>query len=127
LIVDAHDTKNEVIFKFDGIEEIVNPTAPPAQDMIPQTPGRTIIMVGGDNSNQDPTLIALPASGIKTTEKEFKNLQEAMRKDPDAFMQSALAASGINMHGVGAPGTVTKMKINPAKEVINNPIELPEK
>lgn len=131
LIVEAHDVKNEVIFKFDGVEEIVK-TAPdpnPVENGISQNGGRVVMIFGADD-NQDPNVIALPANGIKTTQKEFDNLREAMRKDPQAFMQSAMAGMGGGVKFNRADGSGPQMNIKmgpPDKTVINNPIELPEK
>jgi len=49
-----------------------------------------------------------------------------MRKDPDAFTQSAMAGAGMGVQGGGGPQPVIKLRIGPGP-VINNPIELPEK
>jgi GLPGLI family protein len=130
LIVDAHDLKNEVIFKFDGIEEIVKSTTPKTEELPQSANGAHIVMIGMDDSNQDPNLIALPDKGIKATDKEFAALKEAMRKDPGAFIQSAMAASGSNVKfnradGGGEPKI--DIRVAPNTVVINNPIELPEK
>jgi len=135
LIVEAHDVKNDVIFKFDGIEEIIKtaPDANPIENGVTQQGGgRVMLVIGADDNNQDPNLIALPASGIKTTQKEFVNLQEAMRKDPQAFMQSAMAAmgGGVRFNRADGTGPQINMKFNAdrgPRNVINNPIELPEK
>jgi len=133
LIVEAHDTKNDVIFKFDGVEEIVK-AAPGStggiENGVTQTGGHTMVMIGMDDANQDPNAIALPANGIKTTQKEFDNLQAAMKKDPMAFMQSAMAGmgGGVKFNRADGNGPQINMKVAPAKTVvINNPIELPEK
>jgi hypothetical protein len=45
----------------------------------------------------DPAVITLPSTGIKTSEKEFTNLKDALKKDPQAFMQSAMAGIGRNL------------------------------
>ncbi|MEO6981136.1 MAG: GLPGLI family protein [Mucilaginibacter sp.] len=126
VIVDAHDTKNEVVFKFDGVEDITK--APPvadAADGAPSTPGLTIVTIGGADDG-DPNVIQLPEGAIKTTDKEYTNLREAMRKDPDAFTQSAMAGAGMGVQSGGGPQPVIKLRIGPGP-VINNPIELPEK
>jgi hypothetical protein len=135
LIVDAHDVKNEVVFKFDGIEEITKAkTADAKPDMQHSPMGGGVVMFGMGDTNQDPNLITLPTTGIKTNQKEFENLQAAMRKDPDAFLQSAMAGmggGGGGMHVIRNGESATpgqngiKMKIGP-QAVINNPIELPE-
>ncbi|MBW4890325.1 GLPGLI family protein [Mucilaginibacter sp. HMF5004] len=126
LIVEAHDTKNEVIFKFDGIEQVVKSNAP-KEAPVAQATGGMRIMTFGMDGNDDPTLIAVPANGVKTTEKEFANLQDAMRKDPQAFAQSAMAGSGMVMRpGAGGDGMKMNIVAGPPT-AINNPLELPEK
>ncbi|RKR85068.1 GLPGLI family protein [Mucilaginibacter gracilis] len=125
LIVEAYDTKKEVVFKFDGIEK-VTPVAKTANDMPPATGGMRIVTIGMDEGSEDPNLIALPTSAVKVTEKELANLKEAMRKDPSAFVQSAMAGSGMNTR----PGSGVNMKVNiqpGAQPTVNNPVELPEK
>lgn len=134
LIVDMADTRKEVVFQFDGIEDAskaAKPTDPTGNSSLDHATGPTVVkMIGMDDPNEDPNKIALPADGIKTNVKEFANLKEAMRKDPQAFMQSAMAASGMNVRGVqgSGPGVPTlKIQAGPGVTVINNPIELHEK
>jgi len=125
VILEAYDAKKEVVFKFDGIEKLV-PPQPVAAVSEPQPgDGHKMIMIGGDDSDTDPAIIGLPSRAIKTTDKEFTKLQDAMRKDPDAFVQAMMASSGMNEPGNG-PRPQIKIKIGP-QPVINNPIELPEK
>jgi len=125
VIMEAYDAKKEVVFKFDGIEKV----APPQLAAIASEPqtgdGHRMIMIGGDDSDTDPAIIELPARSIKTTDKEFTKLQDAMRKDPDAFVQAMMASSGMNGPGNG-PRPQIKIKMGP-QPVVNNPIELPEK
>jgi len=126
VILDAYDAKKEVVFQFDGIEKVAasQPTQPAASG--PQADnGRHVVMIGGDDSDSDPSIIEPPSRAIKTTEKEFAKLQDAMRKDPDAFVQAMMASSGANGPGNG-PHPQIKIKIGP-QPVNNNPIELPEK
>jgi GLPGLI family protein len=129
LIVEAYDVHKEVVFKFDGLEEVTfTPKAATQAQATAGTP--TIKMIGMEDDNADPNIIALPTDAVKTTEKEFRHLEEAMRKDPNAFAQSAMAGSGMNAGpGPGGPGRVTQMRINVNGNgpVINNPLELPEK
>ncbi len=135
LIVEAHDVKDQVVFKFDGIEEIVKAAPDPnaVENGVTQgAGGRVMLVIGADDSNKDPNLIALPTNGIKTTQKEFDNLKEAMKKDPQAFIQSAMAGmgGGVKFNRADGSGPQINMKMQPdsAKPiVINNPIELPEK
>jgi GLPGLI family protein len=126
LIVEAHDVKNDVIFKFDGIEQVTKSSAPKENATAQAAPGGMRIMAFGMDSSSDPTVIAVPENGVKTTEKEFTNLQDAMRKDPQAFAQSAMAGSGMVMRPGGGGGMQMKMVSGPPV-VINNPLELPEK
>ena len=127
VILEAYDAKKDVVFKFDGIEKIPAPqerTSAAAGDAQPDN-GQRIVLISGDDSDTDPAVIELPARVIKTTDKEFTKLQEAMRKDPDAFVQAMMASSGMNGPG-GGPRPQIKIKIGP-QPVINNPIELPGK
>jgi len=126
VILEAYDAKKDVVFKFDGIEKV----APSHQVAAEPQPGdgHRMIMIGGDDSDADPAIIQLPSRAIRTTEKEFSKLQDAMRKDPDAFVQAMMASSGMNgPRGGNGPGqNKIKIKIGP-QAVNNNPIELPEK
>jgi GLPGLI family protein len=127
VILDAYDAKKEVVFKFDGIEKVAPPQPAAAASEPQMGDGHKMITIGGDDSDTDPAIIELPARAIKTTEKEFAKLQDAMRKDPDAFVQAMMASSGMNAQGNGSrPPDKIKIKVGPAP-VINNPIELSEK
>lgn len=119
LILEAYDTKKEVVFKFDGFEDL-SKLVPSSKNMQPNT-GVTIKVIGSD-IDADPRLIALPNDAIKTTPAEFNKLKEAMRKDPNAFARSAMAASGANM-GPNGPQSHMEIKLGPPA-VENNPIEL---
>jgi GLPGLI family protein len=125
-ILDAYDTKKEVAFMFDGIEKVpsasknLSVNEQPAHD----NQGTVVRVIGMDDANADPDLIEVPSGGIKTTEKEFAALREAMRKDPNAFVQSMMGGSGA-MQGNG-PKLNIKLQVAPAP-VINNPIELSTK
>ncbi len=127
VIIEAYDLKKEVDFKFDGVEKAV---IMPKKDngsanAAPDNPSRVTLTIGIDDTDSDPNIIQPPAKAIKTTEKEFAQLQEAMRKDPDAFVQSMMAAQAGNMPGNG-PKPHINIKLGP-QAVINNPIELPER
>jgi GLPGLI family protein len=130
LIVEAYDTNKEVLFKFDNMEEAVPFIKTAEAAPTPGTP--KLMMFGMDDANADPNVIAVPTNAVKTTEKEFKNLQEAMRKDPNAFVQSAMAGSGANFRGApgdgpGGPVSSVQFRARDSGPVINNPLELPEK
>ncbi|HTE01397.1 MAG TPA: GLPGLI family protein [Mucilaginibacter sp.] len=127
VILEAYDAKKDVVFKFDGIEDLskMPKAAPVAVNNTPQSAdGRKVMIFGMEDANADPNIIQLPANAIKTNEKEFAALREAMRKDPNAFVQSAMAGQGMNVQ----TGPKPVMKIQVAQgPTINNPIELPEK
>jgi len=125
VILEAYDAKKEVVFKFDGIEKLAPPQLAAAASDAQPGEGHKMIMIGGDDSDTDPAIIELPSRSIKTTDKEFTKLQDAMRKDPDAFVQAMMASSGMNGPGNG-PRPQIKIRIGP-QPVINNPIELTEK
>lgn len=115
VIVDARDAKNEVIFKFDGVEKAVAtpPKGGPAADKKDMPP---ILRDLDDDMN----LIAPPPGSIKTTQKDFDKLQEAMRKNPNGVVEAVNAGNGPKMDHI-------KMGPPLMGPVINNPIELPEK
>jgi hypothetical protein len=134
--VEAYDANKEVVFKFDGMEQIVPSDKPAVAAEAPPTPGGTMIRLGGPDDGADPNLIALPANAVKTTEKEFNKLQEAMRKDPQAFMATmggGAAMQPATSAGGNGPGggdrMVRSVVVNSGggAAVINNPLELPEK
>ena len=126
VIVEAYDAKKDVQFMFDGVEKVL--ITAKADDRLagPKTdgPGPRMVMIGGDNGG-DPNIIQLPKNAIKTTDKEFTKLDAAMRKDPDAFVQSQVA-----MHNANRPAGTDPIRINikmGPQPVVNNPIELPDK
>src|SRR6202012_5615450 len=115
VIVDARDSKNEVIFQFDGVEKtIATPSnSGPAfdeKDMIAR------------DLNDDMNLIAPPPRAIKTTEKEFEKVKVALRKNPNGVLQGMSAADGPRPEHIMA-----KMGPAPSRPAINNPVELSEK
>ncbi len=87
-------------------------------------------MIGMNDDNVDPNLIAVPADGVKTTQKEFEKLRDAMRKDPNAFMKAGTEMAGGHFTPgpvCGSPGVSNINILARPGTVINNPIELPEK
>lgn len=134
LIVEAYDTNKEVVFKFDGMEQVVASDKPAVAAEPAPGQGGTIIRFGGPDDNTDPNLIALPANAVNTTEKEFDRLQAAMRKDPQAFMAAMGGGNAAMRPGGQGPGAgggdrqIRSVVVNGGTpDVINNPIELPEK
>jgi GLPGLI family protein len=126
VIVEAYDAKKDVQFMFDGVEKVVATTNTDDKLAGPKSdgPGPRLIVVGGEGGG-DPNIIQLPKNAIKTTDKEFTRLEAAMRKDPDAFVQSQVAMHNAN-RPAGADPIRINIKLGP-QPVINNPIELPEK
>lgn len=126
VIVQAYDAKKDIQFMFDGVEKVVFTPAADDQPAGPGPGGRgPARMMPGPGDGGDPNIIQLPKDAIKTTDKEFTKLDAAMRKDPDAFVQSQVAARNANLPP-GADHIMMKIKMGP-QAVINNPIELPGK
>jgi GLPGLI family protein len=129
VIVEAYDATGGVQFTFDGVERAPAlasaKNADPPAGQAPQG-AMPLSFPGMDDSNNDPDVIKIPDNATKTTEKEFAKLQEAFRKDPNAFAQSMMAAQPGGGPGGNGPRMKIDIKAGPAP-VINNPIELPEK
>jgi GLPGLI family protein len=123
VIVDAVDSKNEVVFQFNGVEKTVSSQLK-GQSAAGDTNEKDLPPILRD-LDDDPNLIVPPARAIKTTQKEYDKMKEAMRKDPAAFFQAQNNAPGSpDEHPTliaakpGSKGTAP---------VLNNPIELPGK
>lgn len=124
LIVEASDSKKEVIFKFTGLQDaskIAASNTTPVADLGNASRKVTKIIGLGDDDGSLFKTIALPQNGIKTSEKEFAQLKEAMRKDPQGFINTAFAGLGS---GNRITSTTMTPPANPVKNAINNPIEL---
>jgi GLPGLI family protein len=125
VIVDARDAKNEVVFKFNGVEKAVpaKKKKGPAVDEKDEPP---IIRDLDDDMN----IIASPPRAVKTTQKEFNKLNKVMQKDPDAFAQAVYESQQFGLPG-GDAASMDNIKVRPGHRlngpVINNPVELPEK
>jgi GLPGLI family protein len=128
VIVDAYDATGDLRFAFDGVEKAASPAKSEDQSAA-QTSGAQggpPPMPGLEEDDSDPDIIQIPEHTTKTTDKEFAKLEEAFRKDPDAFAQSMMAARSGGMAGDKGPKMSIHIKPGSAP-VINNPIELPEK
>ena len=108
LILQASDSKNEVVFKFNGFEDI-------------------------SNLNQS---ILPPADDIKTTPQDLARLKEARDKDPIGFSKASHGGNSARRNAKSPVDDIDASKIasinivkssSPNTRVINNPIELPEK
>jgi GLPGLI family protein len=125
VIVEAYDSKKDVVFRFDYLEKAVPSTA--KTEVVDgdhaNEDGHAAIILGMEGAAEDPGVVAVPAKAIKTTQKEFNNLKEAMRKDPNAVAASMVAAQGGGAPGSG-PGPKIDVRVAPPV-VVNNPIELP--
>jgi GLPGLI family protein len=135
VIVEAYDATGDVRFTFDGMEKAVFVAKSDDQPASAQGgQGGLPPMPGMEDDNTDPDIIKVPDNATKTTDKEFAKLEEACRKDPNAFAQSMMAARSGGapgaMAGGPAGGQGPKMKMDfkaGPTPVINNPIELAEK
>jgi len=124
VIVEAYDAKKDVQFMFDGVEKVVITPADQLDGPKSDGPGPRMVTIGGGDGG-DPNVIQLPKNAIKTTDKEFTKLDAAMRKGPNAFVQSQVAMHNAN-RPAGADPIRIDIKMGP-QPVVNNPIELPEK
>ncbi len=97
LIIEASDTKKEVVFSF----------------------------VSFENALETPVPVTLPAEAIKTTPKEFTQYQDAIRKDRAATAGSAgggnIRVDNVRVTGTVSAGTVSAGAVKPRQ--MNNPIE----
>jgi len=118
VIVEAFDAKKEVVFKFDRVEKAVLGASKPIKDRH----GRIVTPLDDDADGADSNIIQVPTNGIKTTDKEFTRLQNAMHKDPNVLAQTMKATAQNN----GGPKPDIDMKVG-ARPILNNPIELQEK
>lgn len=125
LILEAYDSKQEVVFKFQGFEKVHN-TTPVNEEAESAIGGISVsgkVKISGLSSAEllnSPTFY-LPKGSIKTTQKEFDKLNEAMKKDPDGFINSSMAAEGRMTSGRRISSKTTIIT-----ETENNPIELAE-
>jgi GLPGLI family protein len=124
VIVDARDAKNEVVFKFDGVENAV-PTPSNSQPTVAEKDVPPILLGLDDDLN----LIGMPPRTIKTTQKEFDKVKAVMEKDPQAFANALNASNSAIAQGDGPKMDHIMVAKGPGPRgpVINNPIELPGK
>ena len=104
LIIEASDTKKEVVFQF----------------------------VSYENITEKPPVIEIPATAVKTTPKEFKQYQDALQRDREAGItnNNVGGATGavISVRGSISAGTLTGPDGKPVKmRQMNNPIEKADK
>jgi hypothetical protein len=108
LILEASDSKKEVVFKFNGFED----TSSLKQSILP------------------------PWDDIKTTTQDLTRLKEARAKDPIGFSKAAHggnsgrrgAKSPVDDIDPGRIASINVVKSSSTNtRVINNPMELPEK
>ncbi|MES2004990.1 MAG: GLPGLI family protein [Bacteroidota bacterium] len=99
LIVEASDDKKEVVFRFGGYEEL---------------------------NSAKQVQIALPANSINATAKEYAQLREAARKDPQGFLNSSMGGSGLAAANVSSLKITKELNMNSdtiKRKQMNNPIE----
>jgi len=148
LILAANDDKNEVQFQFEGMEKVEKKAGDTKEEKSQRSgAGAAQPLMGGNGSisiqgaspmqianigegNDYSEEIRLPADAIKTSRKELDKLKETRDKDPQGFLKSQLGGANVDVKVVGGmpmgAATANGTKL-PAKQVLNNPIELPEK
>ncbi len=117
LIIQAHDDRKEVIFEFAGLEKIEN-----KQKKSTKKIGEEHDMKGflGSSESLTKNLIELPDKAIRATPEEIKKLREAMKKDPQGFIKTQMAAMGF---GGLTPISTGQRTTPPPAEIMNNPID----
>ncbi|WP_316823469.1 GLPGLI family protein [Pedobacter gandavensis] len=117
LIVSARDAKNEVIFDFLGFESIKHNGQTKLNEEVES--GGMLTIKGLTNAALlNSPVLYLPKEAIKTSEKEYQKLAEAMKKDPEGFISSSMPGTSFK---------ITNSIKNPVRqETINNPIEILE-
>lgn len=77
-----------------------------------------------EDSFQDKE-IKIPDNAIKTSRAEFNKLREAMKKDPEGFVNAQMAGTASNLK---ITRTITKTSDSTVKKnTNNNPLELSDK
>lgn len=105
LILEASDTKKEVVFKFDGFEDV----------------------------SKTDQMVALPDDVIKTSRQDLDRLKEAQMKDPVGFSKAthgsgvAKKKSGLDLIDPSRIQSINVVAGPKFSRAINNPIEIPEK
>ncbi len=102
LIIEAYDTKKEVVFQF----------------------------VSYENATEKPPVIEIPGTAVKTTVKEFKQYQEALERDREAGITNNNMGAAGGM--ITVRGTISASTLGPDGKPIkmrqmNNPIEKADK
>ena len=126
LILEAYDDKKEVQFKFESMSTVKEGdySVEDAHRLSQHDLSRILNFLAG----LDESRIGLPEKrganegGLTMiNQKEFERMKEAYNKDPAAFRYAQLVAAGAGEKaGKSAPP-------KPVKNLVNNPIELPEK
>jgi GLPGLI family protein len=148
LIVEAYDDKNDVQFKFGGIEKVKPGDL--AVDKAREEPDLSIKNINGLDVSQITVMAEGPVSNggpVKITKKEYDKLKVFQDKDPVGFMTAQFATIGIKDPAAmaqrvasgnggggsgggggnnGGPQVQPDVKRPaPIKNEINNPIERP--
>lgn len=111
LIIEAHDDKKEVIFALAGIDNLKQENLNAEQLAKAQVYEKDFFFAKE---------ITLQKDAKKTSRIEFDKVMELYRKDPIGFIS---AESGTPRNRIAMGSSTTGVSHN----VINNPIELPEK
>lgn len=115
LIIQAYDDQKEVMFEFAGLEKIENKKKKPNQKLASEYDMKSL----GNSNALTENIIQLPEKAIRATPEETKKLKEAMKKDPQGFVKTQMAAMGFG--GLTPISTGQRPTASPPE--INNPID----
>ena len=116
LIIQAHDDQKEVMFDFAGLEKIENKQKKSTQKLASEHNMKSL----GSSNALTENIIELPDKAIRATPEEIKKLREAMKKDPQGFIKTQMAAMGF---GGITPVSTSQRTAPPPAEIMNNPID----
>jgi len=127
LIVEAYDDKKEVQFKFAGMENVKDGdlAVEDAHKLSQHDLDRIKNFMDGLDDNHvglPPKRQVQEGGPMQVTQKEFDKLKAEYDKDPVAFRTAQLIA-----YGYGAKANASANAPAPPQNVVNNPVELPER
>lgn len=127
LVLQAYDDKKEVQFLLTSLEKVETQPQEEAKSETTEKLNKVTILGMGSKTDYLGAEIKLPEDAIKTNQKEFDKLKKAQQADPEGFMKTQMAGSGMGGEIKMVTKTDSKTTITSKNPVLNNPIELKDK